>query len=158
MAYKDEYEVARLYTDGRFEREVAERFEGDYRLHLHLAPPFWAARNARGELKKKSYGPWMLGLMRVLAQLKFLRGTAFDPFGRSEERRTERALPGEYLALVDELLQALTPENHALALQLAHLPGQIKGFGHVKARHLAAARERWDQLLAQWRAQAVGNP
>jgi indolepyruvate ferredoxin oxidoreductase len=153
MAYKDEYEVARLYTDGRFECEVAERFEGDYRLHFHLAPPFRAERNARGELKKQPYGPWMLRLMRVLARGKFLRGTAFDPFGRSEERRTERALIGEYLELVDELLRTLTADNHALALQLAHLPGQIKGFGHVKARHLAAARERWSQLLALWCAQ-----
>ena len=96
----------------------------------------------------------MLGLMRGLARLEWLRGTAFDPFGRSAERHTERALPAEYLALVDELLATLTPDNHALALQLAHLPGQIKGFGHVKARHLAAARERWSELLAQWRAQA----
>ncbi|WP_306546424.1 indolepyruvate ferredoxin oxidoreductase family protein [Malikia spinosa] len=154
MAYKDEYEVARLYTDGSFEREVAERFEGDYQLHFHLAPPFWAKRDPQGELRKNAYGPWMLGLMRGLARLKFLRGTAFDPFGRSAERHTERALPAEYLALVDELLATLTPDNHALALQLAHLPGQIKGFGHVKARHLAAARERWSQLLAQWRAQS----
>ncbi len=154
MAYKDEYEVARLYTDGSFERELAERFEGDYQLHFHLAPPFWAKRDPQGELRKQAYGPWMLGLMRGLARLKFLRGTAFDPFGRSAERRTERALPAEYLALVDELLATLTPDNHALALQLAHLPGQIKGFGHVKACHLAAARERWSQLLAQWRAQA----
>lgn len=154
MAYKDEYEVARLYTDGSFERELAERFEGNYRLHFHLAPPFWAKRNPHGELRKNAYGPWMLGLMRGLARLKWLRGTAFDPFGRSDERRTERALPSEYLALVDELLRTLTPDNHALALQLAHLPGQIKGFGHVKARHLAAARERWSQLLAQWRAQS----
>ena len=154
MAYKDEYEVARLYTDGRFERELAERFEGDYQLHFHLAPPFWAKRDLRGELRKNAYGPWMLSLMRGLARLKLLRGTAFDPFGRSDERRSERALPLEYLALIDELLRTLTPDNHALALQLAQLPGQIKGFGHVKARHLAAARERWDQLLAQWRAQA----
>ena len=91
MAYKDEYEVARLYTDGRFEREVAERFEGEYRLQFHLAPPFLAERNARGELKKNAYGPWMLGLMRGLARLRFLRGTAFDLFGRSDERRSERA-------------------------------------------------------------------
>jgi indolepyruvate ferredoxin oxidoreductase len=154
MAYKDEYEVARLYTDGGFERELAERFEGDYRLHFHLAPPFLAGLDARGEPRKHAYGPWMLGLMRGLARLKFLRGTAFDPFGRSAERRTERALVAEYLALIDELLATLTPDNHALALQLAHLPGRIKGFGPVKARHLAAARERWGQLLAQWRAQA----
>ena len=133
---------------------MSERFEGDYQLHFHLAPPFWAKRDPQGELRKNAYGPWMLGLMRGLARLKWLRGTAFDPFGRSAERRTERALPAEYLALVDELLATLTPDNHALALQLAHLPGQIKGFGHVKARHLAAARERWSELLAQWRAQA----
>ncbi len=157
MAYKDEYEVARLYTDGRFEREVAERFEGDYRLRFHLAPPFWAERNARGELSKQDYGPWMLGLMRGLARLRFLRGTAFDLFGRSDERRSERALIDDYLALVEELLRTLKPDNHALALQLAHLPGQIKGFGHVKARHLAAARERWAELLAQWRAQAAAG-
>jgi len=154
MAYKDEYEVARLYTDGSFERQLAAQFEGDYQVHVHLAPPFWAGRDASGELKKTAYGPWMLRLMRLLAHGKRLRGTAFDPFGHTEERRTERALIGEYLELVEELLATLTPERHALALQLARLPGQIKGFGHVKARHLAAARQRWAELLAQWRTAA----
>ncbi len=152
MSYKDEYEVARLHSDGRFERLIAEQFEGEYRLHFHLAPPFWAARNARGEPRKQDYGPWLRPVLKGLARLKGLRGTAFDPFGRSAERRGERALIADYQALLDELLAGLDPANHALALQLAHLPGQIKGFGHVKARHLAAARERWSLLLAQWRS------
>ncbi|NIC42994.1 indolepyruvate ferredoxin oxidoreductase family protein [Aquabacterium sp. A08] len=152
MAYKDEYEVARLYTDGHFQDKLAGQFEGDYRLRFHLAPPLWARHDAQGRAVKQAFGPWMQGAFRLLARLKGLRGTAFDPFGRTEERRTERALIGEYLDALEEVMAGLTPDKHALALQIAAWPEQVKGFGHVKARHLAAARPRWTGLLAEWRA------
>ncbi|WP_101048768.1 indolepyruvate ferredoxin oxidoreductase family protein [Macromonas nakdongensis] len=158
MAYKDEYEVARLYTDGGFARRLAEQFEGDVTLRFHLAPPLLARHNDRGELVKQTYGPWMLKAFGVLARLKGLRGTAFDPFGRTEERRSERALIGEYLDTLEEVLTGLSPDRHALALQIAAWPEQVKGFGHVKARHLAAARTRWGGLLAAWRAAPEGAP
>ncbi|MFP5399273.1 MAG: indolepyruvate ferredoxin oxidoreductase family protein [Gammaproteobacteria bacterium] len=151
MAYKDEYEVARLHTDAAFVARIASAFEGDYRLVHHLAPPLFAKRNDRGELVKRPFGPWMRTAFGVLARLKGLRGTAFDPFGRTEERRTERALIGEYRACIDELLRALSAERLALAVEIARVPEDIRGYGHVKARHLAAARTKWQQLLERWR-------
>jgi indolepyruvate ferredoxin oxidoreductase len=159
MAYKDEYEVARLHTDAAFHARIADMFEGDYKLHYHLAPPLLAKKNAKGELQKQAFGPAMLLGFRLLARLKGLRGGVFDVFGRSEERRQERALIAEYLDTVEELLAGLaqggTPETRAqryrLALDLARVPEQIKGFGHVKARHLQAARLAWAGLLAQFR-------
>jgi indolepyruvate ferredoxin oxidoreductase len=154
MAYKDEYEVARLHTDPAFTSKIASMFEGDYKLVHHLAPPAIAKKNDKGELIKQPFGPWMRSAFGVLARLKGLRGTAFDPFGRSEERRTERALIGEYRATIDELLTTLSAERLALAVELARLPEDIRGYGHVKARHLAAARIKWQGLLAQWRGQA----
>jgi len=150
MAYKDEYEVARLHTDRSFLQRINGMFEGDFTLNYHLAPPGLAKKNAKGELQKQKFGPWMLTAFRVLAQLKGLRGTALDPFGRTEERRTERALIGEYRASVEQLLAGLTAENHALALEIARIPEQIKGYGHVKERNLAAARQQWAALLQRW--------
>jgi indolepyruvate ferredoxin oxidoreductase len=152
MAYKDEYEVARLYTDGAFRQKLAEQFEGDFTLRFHLAPPLLAKKNAQGELVKQTYGPWMMKAFGLLARLKGLRGTAFDVFGYTEERRTERALIGEYQDAVEELIAGLGAQNHALAVQVAALPEGIKGFGHVKARYLAAVRQRWAELMTQWRA------
>lgn len=151
MAYKDEYEVARLYTDGAFQQKISSMFEGDVQLKFHLAPPLLARKNDRGELLKQTYGPWMMKAFGLLAKLKGLRGTAFDVFGRTEERRTERALIGEYQDTIEELLPSLSADNHALALDIARVPEQIKGFGHVKERNLRAARERWQGLLARWR-------
>ncbi|HEX3140220.1 MAG TPA: indolepyruvate ferredoxin oxidoreductase family protein, partial [Rhizobacter sp.] len=152
MAYKDEYEVARLHTDKSFLDKVAAQFEGDYKLNYHLAPPLLAKKNEKGELQKKQYGPWMLGAFRVLARLKTLRGTTFDPFGHTEERKTERALITEYRASIDELLNGLTAANHSLAVAIASIPEDIRGYGHVKARHLEAARAKWENLRAQWRS------
>ncbi|MDQ7975390.1 MAG: 2-oxoacid:acceptor oxidoreductase family protein, partial [Rhodocyclaceae bacterium] len=152
MAYKDEYEVARLHSDTAFLARVNGMFEGDFTLNYHLAPPATAKKNAKGELIKKKYGPSMLTGFRLLAKLKGLRGTVLDPFGRTEERKTERALIGEYRATVEELLRSLTAQNHALAVEIAALPEQIRGYGHVKERNLAAARIRWNDLLARWRA------
>lgn len=152
MAYKDEYEVARLHSDRSFLERVEGMFEGDYKLHYHLAPPIIAQRNAKGELQKQKFGPAMLTGFRLLAKLKGLRGTALDPFGRTDERKTERALIGEYRASIEELLSGLDAGNHALALEIASLPEQIRGYGHVKERNLKAARIRWAELMAKWRS------
>ena len=157
MAYKDEYEVARLHTDATFVARIQAQFEGDYTLHHHLAPPLLSRRNARGELQKRRFGPSVRWAFAVLARLKGLRGTPFDLFGRTEERRTERALIDEYRASIDELLGSLDAGNHALAVEIARIPEQIKGFGHVKERHLAAARLRWQDLLARWREPGAGR-
>jgi indolepyruvate ferredoxin oxidoreductase len=155
MAYKDEYEVARLHTDRTFLDRVNGMFEGDFKLNYHLAPPGIAKKNAKGELQKQKFGPSMLTGFRVLAKLKGLRGTAFDVFGRTEERRTERALIGEYRASIEEVLAGLNAGNHAVALDIASLPDQIRGYGHVKERNLAAARTRWASLMATWRGEVT---
>ena len=124
----------------------------DWQLAYHLAPPAIARRNDKGELQKKRFGPWMLSAFRVLAKLKGLRGTALDPFGRTEERRTERALIVEYRQSIEEVLRTLGTANLALALEIARLPEMIRGYGHVKHRHLEAVRPKWDALMADWRA------
>ena len=156
MAYKDEYEVARLYTDGSFLRQVEAEFGGEnLRFEFHLAPPLLARRDkATGLPRKMNLGPWMLPAFALLAKLKGLRGTPFDPFGRSLERRTERKLIDDYEAMLDEILAKLTPENHHLAVGLAAIPEKIRGFGHVKQRHLAAAKADEAALLEQFRAGA----
>ncbi len=152
LAYKDEYEVARLYAEQAFAAQLGEQFEGDYRLKFHLAPPLLARRDpATGHLIKQEFGPWMLPFFKVLARLKLLRGTALDPFGRTAERRQERALIPEYESLVDELLQGLGAANHDLAVKLASIPDEIRGYGHIKEAHLAKARRKEAELLGQWR-------
>jgi indolepyruvate ferredoxin oxidoreductase len=157
MAYKDEYEVARLHTDKRFHDKIAAQFEGDYKLNFHLAPPAIAKKNDKGELIKQPFGPWMLTAFGVLARFKGLRGGAFDVFGRSEERKTERALIGEYEACIDELLKTLSAERLAQAVEIARIPEDIRGYGHVKERHLAAARAKWAQLMSAWRTAPAGQ-
>ncbi len=154
MAYKDEYEVARLYTDGSFLKQVADQFDGEnLRFEFHLAPPLLARRDkSTGLPRKMSFGPWMMPLFRLLAKFKFLRGTAFDPFGYTAERRTERKLLEDYRALLREIAANLTPENHRLAVALAAIPEKIRGFGHVKQQHLAAAKADEAALLEQFRA------
>ncbi len=151
MAYKDEYEVARLYTDGRFREAMEQGFEGSPRLTFHLAPPLLAKREARtGHLIKREYGPWVFSAFRVLAALKGLRGMPLDPFGRTGERRLQRALIGEYRALLDEVCNGLSPANHAVALELASLPMEMRGFGHVFERNVTAARDKQSALLARF--------
>nr|HRL68512.1 2-oxoacid:acceptor oxidoreductase family protein [Ottowia sp.] len=151
MAYKDEYEVARLHSDPAFQQRIADMFEGDYRINYHLAPPMTADRNDKGELLKKKYGPSMLRNFKLLAKLKGLRGGALDIFGKTEERLTERALIQQYRASIEEVLKGLSSENHATAVEIARIPEQIKGYGHVKERNLKAARTRWAELMAQYR-------
>jgi indolepyruvate ferredoxin oxidoreductase len=151
MAYKDEYEVARLHSAPAFRARIDAMFEGDYTLHYHLAPPLLAKKNAKGELVKQPFGPAMGTAFKLLTRLKGLRGTALDVFGRTEERRGERALIAEYRASIEEVLAGLTADNHTLAVEIARLPEQIRGYGHVKARHLAAVRPQWEALRARWR-------
>ena len=146
MAYKDEYEVARLHSDPAFVARLREQFDGDIRVHYHLAPPLLATTSAHGEPVKRRYGPWLRPVLGVLQHLRVLRGTALDVFGYTEERRTERALIGQYRASIERVLAQLNADNHARAVELARLPEGIKGFGHVKARHLAQVREKWAAL------------
>jgi indolepyruvate ferredoxin oxidoreductase len=156
MAYKDEYEVARLYTDGTFAKSVADRFEGDYRLTFHLAPPAIAHKDPRtGHLKKRTFGPWMMAAFRILAKGKRLRGTRFDPFGRTEERGMERRLIAEYEATVEELIARLSPATHALAVSIAQVPDMIRGFGHVKEANVAKAEVLKAELLEAMRDPAA---
>jgi indolepyruvate ferredoxin oxidoreductase len=154
MAYKDEYEVARLHTDPAFTDKIAAMFEGDYKIVHHLAPPLTAKTNVKGELVKQPYGPWIRPVFGVLAGLKGLRGGALDLFGRSAERQTERALIGEYRVCIEELLQTLNADNRALAAEIARVPEEIRGYGHVKEGHLKAARGKWQALMQRWRAGA----
>ena len=152
LAYKDEYEVARLQADAAVAAQIDQQFEGDFKLRFHLAPPLFAQRDPEtGRLMKQEFGGWMLHAFRVLAQLKFLRGTAFDPFGYTAERKEERALIGQYESLVDELLAGLSPQNLDLAVKLASIPDDIRGYGHVKDAHLRKAKAKEADLLAQWR-------
>jgi indolepyruvate ferredoxin oxidoreductase len=150
MAYKDEYEVARLHAHSGFQEKIASMFEGDYKVHFHLAPPLVAKRNEKGELQKKKYGPAMLTAFRLLSKLRALRGTPFDIFGTTAERRAERALPAEYRQSIEQVIASLNAANHAQAIAIASIPDQIKGFGHVKERNLAVARAQWQELTAQW--------
>ena len=150
MAYKDEYEVARLYTSGEFQRRLQQQFEGDYTLRFHLAPPLLAKKDAQGRLLKREYGPWMFTAFRWLAKLKFLRGGPLDPFGRTQERRMERQLVADYFATIERLLPQLDGGNLALAAQIASIPEHIRGYGHVKDAHLEKAKEREAELLREW--------
>ncbi len=151
MAYKDEYEVARLHTDPAFTAKVGAMFEGDYRLVHHLAPPLLGRTDSQGHPVKQAFGPWMRHAFALLARMKGLRGTALDIFGRSKERIEERALINDYQHSIDELLRALTGQNLSLAVEIASLPEDIRGYGHIKARHLAAVRPKWQDLMARWR-------
>jgi indolepyruvate ferredoxin oxidoreductase len=152
MAYKDEYEVARLYADTGFQQRIAGMFEGEYKIKFHLAPPLLAKRDAKGQLIKREFGPWMMPAFGVLAKLKFLRGTAFDVFGHTAERKTERALIQQYRQTISSLLPRLTADNLSKAVAIASIPEDVRGFGHIKERNLNAAREREAALLAQFNA------
>ncbi len=160
MAYKDEYEVARLHSDGAFARDVAAQFGGDAQLRFHLAPPLFARKNDKGELVKRAYGPWMMSVFRWLARFKGLRATPLDLFGYSAERRAERALIAQYEALLDQVLaclragpdQADAAQRYALCLDLLSVAEEIRGFGHVKARNMDRAQARWQELQVRWDA------
>jgi indolepyruvate ferredoxin oxidoreductase len=155
MAYKDEYEVARLYTDGAFAKKIAGMFEGDITLKFHLAPPLLAKRDKEGHLIKQEFGPWMMKAFKVLARFKGLRGSALDIFGYSAERKMERALIAEYRQTVGGLLPKLNADNLAQAVAIASIPEDIRGYGHVKERHLKAAKQKEAALIAAFNAPAT---
>jgi indolepyruvate ferredoxin oxidoreductase len=155
MAYKDEYEVARLYADPEFRRSLEAQFEGKYRIEFNLAPPLFAKRDpATGRLIKRAYGPWLLPAFRVLAKLKRLRGTWLDPFGHTAERRMEQGLVREYEALVRTVVAALTQDNHAIAIELASAAQRIRGYGHIKQQSVAQVKATEARLLARLQAPA----
>jgi indolepyruvate ferredoxin oxidoreductase len=151
LAYKDEYEVARLFTDGGFAKQLAEQFEGDFKLSFHLAPPMLPGKDPSGRPRKRTFGPWTMALFRVLASLKGLRGTPFDVFGYSTERRMERDLIVAYEADVAEVLRLLSPRSYPAARDLLALPDMIRGYGPVKRKAVDDARVRHAQLVAQLR-------
>jgi indolepyruvate ferredoxin oxidoreductase len=153
LAYKDEYEVARLHADAGFRRKIEDMFEGDYKVAFHLSPPAFARPDpVSGEPRKMRFGPWIMPVFKVLKIFRFLRGSALDPFGYTEERRTERALIREYEQSVERLLAELKAQNHALAVQIASIPEEMRGFGYIKMRNVDAARKKRDELLARFSA------
>jgi len=147
MAYKDEYEVARLYSDGAFVKDLEHRFEGDLRLTFHLAPPLLSRIHpSTGRPVKITFGPWMLKVFGVLASLKGLRGTAFDVFGYTQERRMERALIERYTQMLALLQTHLRADTYATGVALARLPEGIRGYGPVKEAHLHKVEAQWERL------------
>jgi len=151
MAVKDEYEVARLYTDGSFRKQLDAAFENVGKLEFHLAPPLLGRKDAQGNPLKTTFGPWMTPVYHLLASLKFLRGSALDVFGKTAERKMERRLIEDYEATLQELEAGLGPQTHALAVQIASVPEKIRGFGHVKDSHLQKAKAEEAKLLGQFR-------
>ncbi|HCS68748.1 MAG TPA: indolepyruvate ferredoxin oxidoreductase family protein, partial [Rhodospirillaceae bacterium] len=153
MAYKDEYEVARLYSAPEFRRSLRQTFQSHKKLTVHLAPPLGSPKDARtGHLQKREFGPWMFTAFRLLAPFKGLRGTAFDPFGRTAERKMERALIDAYEATMETLLAGLTADNLPLATEIAALPQSMRGFGHIKMANVEKAKAREADLLAAFKA------
>jgi len=156
MAYKDEYEVGRLYTDGTFKKKIAELFEGDFKVKFHLAPPaIGSALDADGRPKKREFGPWMMTGFNILARLKGLRGTRFDLFGYTEERRMERKLRDDYIITISSMLDRLTPDNIELARKIASIPDDIRGFGPVKEKSVTLAMAKQQQLLAEFKKEGA---
>lgn len=151
LAYKDEYEVARLHLQTA--ELVRRKFDDVRRMTFHLAPPILSTVSSSGRVRKREFGPWMLPVFRVLASLKWLRGTFFDPFGRTAERRAERALIAEYEATIRDLLQYLSRGNYRTAVEIAELPMMIRGYGHVKLRNMETAKERRSELLETFRSE-----
>jgi indolepyruvate ferredoxin oxidoreductase len=158
LAYKDEYEVARLYTGERFRAALDAQFEGVQRVEIHLAPPLLARRDKAGKLQKRAYGAWVLRAFRVLAPLRVLRGTPLDVFGHTEERRAERRLITDYEATVADILNRLSPATLATAVALARLPERIRGYGHIKEKSMREADAERARLLAKLRDPAPPPP
>jgi indolepyruvate ferredoxin oxidoreductase len=149
LAYKDEYEVARLYTDGRFERQLRDQFEGEFKFNFNLAPPILSRGvDALGRPKKRAFGSWMMSVFRVLAKFRFLRGTALDVFGYSDDRKLERELIAAYEKDVAKVLELLSQATHDTAVELLSLPDRIRGYGPVKDKAVKDAKARHEQLTA----------
>ncbi len=149
MAYKDEYEVARLYTDGSFAKKLSEKFDGTFRLKFYLAPPIFAKRDHAGRLQKREYGGWMMHAFHLLARLKSLRGTKFDPFGRTAERQMERRLVDDYFAMIDKRTATLTAAQLPHLARLARIPEMIRGYGHIKEENIKTAAAERARLEAE---------
>ena len=150
MAYKDEYEVARLFTDGRFEQTLQNTFSGDPKIRLYLAPPLLAKKDAKGHLTKKPFGKWMFRVFKIMKRMKGLRGTRFDVFGYTEERKAERALRDAYIENAARLARELTSDNHELAIAIAKIPDEIRGYGHVKEKAMKDMAAVEAELWQQW--------
>ena len=152
MAYKDEYEVARLYTETSFQSALTNTFSGDFKIRFHLAPPMLSMFHRKmNVVRKREYGPWMLPVMRLLAKMKCLRGTIVDPFALSPERKLERELIRRYEAVIKELADNLNDDNYSLAVRIASIAQRIRGYGHIKQRHLQQATQEQSELLRRWR-------
>jgi indolepyruvate ferredoxin oxidoreductase len=154
MAYKDEYEVARLYARPEYAQGIEETFGKGAKLTFLMAPPMLSKKNHKGELIKQPFGPWMMTGFKLLKRFKWLRGSAFDIFGKTAERRMERQLRDEYIERLDKLARELTAQNHALAVEIASIPDEIRGYGHVKDRSVKAAEHRLAGLMARWNTPA----
>jgi indolepyruvate ferredoxin oxidoreductase len=153
MAYKDEYEVARLHASPEFRKKLDAQFEGDYKLEFNLAPPMFSPRDkVTGKPQKIQLGGWMLSAFGLLAKFKFLRGTVFDIFGKTAERKMEQRFIEEYFSTVDELLATLNDKNYSLAVKIARIPEEIKGYGHIKEEHAVPAEIKWQAMLKDWRS------
>jgi indolepyruvate ferredoxin oxidoreductase len=151
MAYKDEYEVARLYTTGDFEKRIKETFDGDYKIKFNLAPPMFSKKDSNGHLVKQEYGSWIFTAFKLLTKMKGLRGGAFDLFGKTEERRMERQWIVDYRKGLEEIIESLNHDNYSHALEIAKTPEQLRGYGHVKEAHHLKVKAKWDDLFLQWR-------
>ena len=158
MSYKDEYEVARLYTDGSFQRQLADQFEGDLKLEFHMAPPLLSRPRNGQPPTKIALGAWMLPLLKLLAKGKALRGGFFDIFGHTEERRMERDLVTQFERRVDELLTDLSADRLPIAIQIVALPMRMRGYGHVKIANVALARAREAELLHRFMPERYLKP
>jgi len=150
LAYKDEYEVARLYTNGDFEKRLNEQFEGDFTLNFNLAPPMLPGVDPNGRPKKRVFGPWLYKSFARLAKLKGLRGTPFDIFGYHPDRKAERQLIKDYETMVDNVLSKLDESNQHAAIKLLSLPADIRGYGPVKAESIAKAKRRQGELQKEF--------
>lgn len=156
MAYKDEFEVARLYSSGEFQKRLAETFDGDYTVKFNLAPPLFARKDpSTGLLRKAEYGPWVFKAFALLARMRKHRGAWWDVFSKTAERRMERALISDYRQLIQSLLAELSATRLPLALEIAMVPEHIRGYGHIKEASVAKARQQWEALLARWRQPAL---
>tara|TARA_B100000902_G_scaffold365376_1_gene386288 strand:- start:271 stop:1146 length:876 start_codon:yes stop_codon:yes gene_type:complete len=157
LAYKDEYEVARLHSSDKFRRKINEQFEGKYTLRFHLAPPLFSKRDPEtGHLIKKEFGSWVMGVFKLLAKMKFLRGTKFDLFGYTQERRLERRLISDYEETIKEVSHLLTKDNYDLAIEIASAPEGIRGYGHVKEENIKKVKRQETILLDSYRRGSGG--
>ena len=157
MAYKDEYEVARLYTDPAFMKGLKQQFDGKLTLSFNLAPPLFAKKDAQDQPQKAEYGSWVWPMFKLLAKLKSLRGTRLDPFGWTAERKMERQLIVDYRELITNLLSTLNAERLSAAITIASLPEKIRGFGHVKAASVERYREELKKAMADYSSQRTDH-